>query len=116
MNAEPISLAVATAPLTEKFGQRLTLLRDGNRAQWSCDGQTVVVQLAEDGALTPTFVDRAMKDEVSGMAAFAVYRLRSRVPYRMSAEGCSRMTSDMVDFFSGERDGRFEFMGVAEAR
>lgn len=113
LNAEPVSLAVATAPLISKFGDRLTLMRDGNRAQWSCDGQAAIVELLVDGSLRPTFVDRPSLDAVSGDEASAVYHLASGVSYRMTADGCARMVSDMTDFFSGARDGRFVFAGIA---
>jgi hypothetical protein len=106
------SLAAATAPLFSNFGDDLTLWRDGNVVHWSYDGQTVIVAQREDGAATASFVDTPSVDEVSGTAAAAVYRRTSERCYQMTDESCRAMVSDMVAFFSGEREPFFTFTGA----
>lgn len=102
-------LAEAITPLTSKFGDRLSLFRDGERVQWTFEGQAAIVELRSEGALEATFVDRPTVDAVSGTAAYAVYR-NLGLGYALTAEGCRRMVSDMVDFFSGVREPRFAFV------
>jgi hypothetical protein len=114
VNSEAVALSAATAPLTQLFGDRLTLWREDNRVQWSCDGQAVLVELNADGELDATFVDAPTTDAVSGEPAVAVYRRRSGIAYRMTADGASRMVADMTEFFSGVREPRFTFV-AAEA-
>jgi hypothetical protein len=110
LNSESISFSAATAPLIAAFGDRLTLWRDGNRVQWGCDGQSVVVDMLEDGSLDATFVDRAGVDEVTGRFASAIYRRESGIAYRLTADGASRMIGDMTEFFGGTREPLFAFV------
>lgn len=110
LNSESVSFSAATAPLIAAFGDRLTLWRDGNRVQWGCDGQSVVVEMTEDGSLDATFVDRAGVDEVTGDLASAVYRRNSGVAYRLTADGATRMIGDMTAFFDGTREPLFAFV------
>lgn len=114
MNPNAFSFSAATAPLVAQFGDRLTLWRDGNRVQWSCDGQAVVVELLADGSLDATFVDRPMDEVVNGATAAAVFRRNSGIAYRLTADGCSRMIADMTAFFTGTREPLFSFV-AAEA-
>ena len=102
-------LADAFTPLTSKFGDRLSLFRDGDRVQWTYEGQAAIVELRSEGAIEATFVDRSTVDGVSGTTACAVYRSLGQ-GYALSAEGCRRIVSDMVDFFSGIREPRFAFV------
>lgn len=104
-------LAASTAALCEKFGDRLTLVRDGDLVQWSYDGQSTTVELGRDGTIVATFFDRPEHDAVSGDYVSAVYR-RNAAPYRVCAEGCSRMVADMGDFFTGTRETRFTFISI----
>jgi hypothetical protein len=95
-------------PLISKFGEGLTLCRDGTRVEWSYGGQSAVIELTAQGTLDATFVERPALDAVSSSLAAAVYRPRT-VPYALTPAGCSRMVDDMVDFFSGVREPRFVF-------
>jgi hypothetical protein len=102
-------LAEAVSPLTSKFGDRLLLFRDGNRVQWSVDGQAAVMELQSGGDISATFFDRPALDVVTSKPAAAIYR--SRVAgYSLSPEGCARVVADMVEFFSGTREPRFSFV------
>ena len=93
------------------FGERLTLVRDGNRAQWSLDGRSAVVEFRA-GILEATFVERLMQESVSGGTAAPAYR-GACAGYRLAPDGCARMVADMVAFFGGVREPRFEFAGLA---
>jgi hypothetical protein len=95
-------------PLVSKFGEGLTLCRDGARVEWSYAGQSAVIELTPQGTLDATFVERPAVDEVSSSLAAAVYKPRM-VPYSLTPAGCTRMVDDMVDFFSGVREPRFVF-------
>jgi hypothetical protein len=95
-------------PLVSKFGEGLTLCRDGARVEWSYAGQSAVIELTAQGTLDATFVERPTLDAVSSAPAAAVYRPRT-VPYALTPAGCTRMVDDMVDFFSGVREPRFVF-------
>jgi hypothetical protein len=105
-------LASSTSALCEKFGDRLTLFRDGDVVQWSFDGQSATVELGLDGTIAANFIDRPQRDAVSGEFVSAVYR-RNAAPYRVCAEGCARMVADMDDFFTGTREGRFTFVAIS---
>jgi hypothetical protein len=106
------SFAAATAPLFSSFGADLTLWRDGNVVHWSYDGQTVIVAQRADGAATASFVDMPSVDEVSGSGTSAVYRRSAERCYQMTDESCRAMVSDMMAFFSGEREPFFTFTGT----
>jgi hypothetical protein len=106
------SLAAATAPLFSNFGDDLTLWRDGNVVHWSYDGQTIIVAQETDGAATASFVDAPSLDQVSGTAASAVYRRTAERRYHLTEESCCAMVSDMIAFFSGEREPLFTFTGA----
>lgn len=114
LNPDAASFSAATAPLIAAFGDRLTLWRDGNRVQWSCEGQAVIVELQADGSLDATFVDRAALDGVSGQLASAVYRRNTGIAYRMSGDGSKRMVADMAAFFEGTREPLFAFVDALE--
>jgi len=103
------SLAAATAPLFSNFGDDLTLWRDGNVVHWSYDGQTITVAQQPDGAATASFVDTPGIDAVSGAAISAVYRRTAERRYHLTEESCRAMVSDMIAFFSGEREPLFTF-------
>jgi len=102
-------LSEAARPLISKFGDRLSLFRDGDRVQWSYDGQAAIFELRADGIVEATFVDRPAIDAVTSTTACAVYRGRG-VRYFLTADGCTRVVSDMVDFFSGTREPEFAFV------
>jgi hypothetical protein len=106
------SLATATAPLWANFGDDLTLWRDGNVVHWSYDGQTVIVEQQADGAATASFVDTPGIDAVSGTGASAVYRRTADRRYHLTEDSCRAMVSDMIAFFSGEREPFFTFTGA----
>jgi len=80
------SLADAMASLTERFGDDLTLWREGRTACWRYDDQSVLITAGPDGTVDATFVDRPSRDAVSGTAAVAIYR-------RAAAGGSARPTS-----------------------
>jgi hypothetical protein len=111
-NAPTSAFAAATAPLFSNFGDDLTLWRDGNVVHWSYDGQTVIVSQQADGAATASFVDAPALDHVSGETATAVYRRTAERRYQLTAESCRAMVSDMIAFFSGEREPLFTFTGA----
>jgi hypothetical protein len=106
------SLAAVTAPLFTSFGENLTLWRDGNVVHWSYEGQTVIVAQQADGAATASFVDAPSVDEVTGTPVSAVYRRSAERCYQMTEESCRAMVSDMMAFFSGEREPIFTFSGA----
>jgi hypothetical protein len=106
------SLAAATAPLFSSFGDNLTLWRDGNVVHWSYEGQTVIVAQQADGAASATFVDAPTVDGVSGANVSAIYRRTAERCYQMTADSCRAMVSDMMAFFSGEREPIFTFTGA----
>lgn len=108
-------LAESTAPLTAKFGDRLTLSRDGNVAQWSYSGQSALVELRADGTIEATYVGQAVVDAVSTELVSPVYCRRGGHVYRMTAEGCSRMVADIMEFFSGTREPGFTFVATSQA-
>ena len=112
-NAHPSSgLAAAAAPLFSSFGDDLTLWRDGNVVHWAYEGQTVVVEQQADGAATASFVDVPSVDEISQSPASAIYRRRAERRYHLTEESCKAMVSDMMAFFSGEREPFFTFVGT----
>lgn len=106
------SLAATTAPLFSNFGDDLTLWRDGNVVHWAYDGQTVIVAQETDGSATASFVDAPGLDQVSGAAASAVYRRTAERRYHLTEESCRSMVSDIIAFFSGEREPLFTFTGA----
>jgi hypothetical protein len=108
----PSSLAAATAPLFSSFGDSLTLWRDGNVVHWSYEGQTVIVAQQADGAACATFVDAPAVDVVSGSNVSAIYRRTAERRYQMTVDSCRAMVSDMMAFFSGEREPIFTFTGA----
>jgi len=110
VNANAFSFSAATAPLVAQFGDRLTLWRDGNRVQWSCEGQSVVVELLADGSLDATFIDAPMYEAVKGAPAAAIFRRDTGIAYRLTSDGCSRMIADMTAFFTGTREPLFSFV------
>ena len=109
-------MADAMAPLAEKFGDDLTLWRDGGVACWRYDGQAVIVGAGEGGMIEARFVDRATLDGVSGTLAAAVYERIGGSLYPLTPEGGSRMAADMTAFFSGSREPQFTFVTVRELR
>lgn len=104
------NLAAATAPLFSSFGDDLILWRDGNVVHWSYDGQTVVVEQQGDGATTATFVDAPATDEISRTNVAAIYRRTTGRSYHLTEESCKAMVSDIIAFFSGEREPFFTFV------
>jgi hypothetical protein len=104
-------LAESVSPLRSTFGSRLSLVRDRNCVQWSCDGNAAIVEFAPGNELRATFVAAPVVDEVSLLPVSAVYRARPRT-YRLTPEGSARMVSDMVAFFSGIREPRFVFINA----
>ena len=106
-----IGLLSAFAPLHAKFGERLSLRRDGNVVQWSLEGRLAIVELRSESVVHATFVERPALDSVSASPAAAVYR-SSPTGYRLAADGCARMVEDMCAFFSGAREPRFAFVGI----
>jgi len=109
-------MADAMASLTERFGEDLTLWRDGGTACWRYDGQSVLISAASDGTIEATFVDRPTLDEVSGRPAVAIYRRTAGGGYTLTADGGSRMADDMSAFFTGVRETRFSFVSVQGLR
>ena len=107
-----VNLAAATAPLFSSFGGDLTLWRDGNVVHWSYEGQTVIVELQADGAATASFVDAPSVDEISQAPAAAIYRRTADRRYHLNEDSCRAMVSDMIAFFSGEREPFFTFFSA----
>src|ERR1700680_1994698 len=102
------SLASAMASLTERFGDDLTLWRDGGTACWRYDGQSVLITADPEA----TFVDRPPLDAVSGNPAVAIYQRTAAGGYTLTADGGSRIADDMSAFFTGVREARFTFVSV----
>jgi hypothetical protein len=90
------NLAAATEPLFSNFG----------------DGQTVIVAQQADGAATASFIDAPSTDYVSGQAASAIYRRTAERRYHFTEDSCRAMVSDMIAFFSGDREPIFTFTGT----
>jgi hypothetical protein len=88
------------------------LWRDGNVVHWSYEGQTVIVAQQADGAATASFVDAPSTDAVTGASVSAIYRRTAERRYQMTADSCRAMVSDMMAFFSGEREPIFTFSGA----
>jgi hypothetical protein len=111
---EPVRwLAESSTPLISKFGDRLTLVRDRDRVQWSFEGNAAIVELQPGGELRATFVAAPAIDEVSARPVSAVYRSHPH-RYQLTREGSARMIDDMVAFFSGTREPRFSFFGLGQ--
>jgi len=109
---EPVGwLAESARPLISRFGDRLHLIRDRNCVQWSFEGNAAIVEFAPGDELRATFVAAPVVDEVSARPVSAVYRSR-RHRYRMTREESARMVDDMVAFFSGVREPRFDFINA----
>jgi hypothetical protein len=104
-------LADSMTPLSTTFGDRLSLVRDRNCVQWSCDGQAAIVEFAAGRELRATFVSAPVVDEVTSLLVSAVYHPRAR-SYRLTREGSARMVADMMAFFSGVREPRFTFVNA----
>jgi hypothetical protein len=107
------SPAQAFAPLAAAYGDRLTVLRDGDVVRWSCDGRMVVVEL-RDGFADAAFVDLPIVDAVSAVPAVPVYGPASGNGYSLDHTGCTRMAEDMQAFFCGTREPRFAFRSAYE--
>jgi hypothetical protein len=105
-------LAAATAPLFSSFGDDLTLRRDGNVVHWGYEGQTVVVEQHDDGVASASFVGAPITDEISGSPVSAIYRRTADRRYRLTEDSARAMVSDMIAFFSGEREPFFTFVDV----
>jgi hypothetical protein len=100
-------LSKLAEPLTSKFGDGLTLCRDGDRVRWGFAGQSTIVELLPNGKMLATFVDREGIDAVSKRPAAGVYQ--TFASYALTPASCSRMVADMADFFSGVREPKFTF-------
>jgi hypothetical protein len=109
---EPVRwLAESAAPLISKFGDRLTLVRDRNCVHWAFEGHAAIVEFQPGGELRATFVAAPVIDEVSSQPVSTVYRSRSD-RYPLTRDGSVRMIDDMVAFFSGTREPRFDFVSA----
>jgi hypothetical protein len=110
MIASPIAgwLSGIAAPLTQMFGDALTVSRNGNMVCWGYDGQSAVIEMTLDGLLCATFIDCERLEAVSALPAVAAYR--TGATYTLTPAGCRRMVDDLVDFFSGIREPRFRFV------
>lgn len=97
-----------TRPLAAKFGDGLTLCRDGKRVEWSYHGQSAVIEFSPQGTIDALFIEQPSVDAVSAAPTSAVYKPLGP-GYSLTPAGCARMVSDMVDFFSGTREPRFVF-------
>jgi hypothetical protein len=76
MIASPIAgwLSGIAAPLTQMFGDALTVSRNGNMVCWGYDGQSAVIEMTLDGLLCATFIDCERLEAVSALPAVAAYR------------------------------------------
>lgn len=104
----PAALADLTAPLFERFGAGLTLVREGDRVCWCYSGAAAIVESRCEGAVAATFVSSPIRDAVSATDVRAVYAPRST--YAMTERGVGRMVDDLTAFFSGVREPRFTFV------
>jgi hypothetical protein len=106
-------LSDSMAPLSTTFGDRLSLVRERNCVQWSCDGHAAIVEFAEGEELRATFVSAPVLDEVTSLLVSAVYRPKP-LSYRLTREGSARMVADMMAFFLGVREPRFTFVNALD--
>jgi hypothetical protein len=109
-SASYVWMADLASTLGRRFGDGLTLVRDGNCARWNYAGQAAVVALRPEGTLDATFVESPGYDAATATQARCVYRRAAGAAYTLTPEGCSRMVADMTDFFSGMREPRFAFI------
>jgi hypothetical protein len=95
-------------PLAEKFGSNVTVSRTGNMVCWGYDGQSAVIEMTDDGLLRATFIDSEAINVVSASPAAAAYR--TGCTYALNRVSSGRMVADLVDFFSGVREPKFQFI------
>jgi hypothetical protein len=107
-------LTDVASTLGDRFGNRLTLMRDGDSVRWSFDGHAAVVSLRPEGTIDATFVEPATFDAAGGTPVRCFYRRSGHAAYTLTQVGCSRMVADMADFFGGVREPQFTFAGAAE--
>jgi hypothetical protein len=101
-------LSGIAAPLAAKFGSNITVSRSGNSVCWGYDGQSAVLEMTPQGFLRATFIDSEGIDVVSASPVAAAYRTGS--VYALNRASCGRMVADLVDFFSGIREPKFQFV------
>ena len=102
------------APLVERFGRDLACTRDGALVSWSLDGQTAsIIARRDDQSVGVTFFDRPMLDACRSVCVSAAYRPRVG-GYPLAHHGVSAMVDDLLAFFTGVREPRFDFVGLEE--
>lgn len=106
------SLAAAFAPLRETFGSALTMKREGGRVRWRLEGLETLVEARGDRSVLVTFVEGVGRDVVADEAVRPLFRTRAE--YRLTDDGARHLASDMLAFFRGVREPRFQFSGFAE--
>jgi hypothetical protein len=99
--------------LGERFGPALTVVRDGSRVRWSFGTAAAAVALVPPGRLEATFLDASGRDALSAEAVESRYRRVPHTSYGLTPAGCRRFANDLIDFFNGVREPRFEFVGIA---
>ena len=104
----------AFEPLTT-LAEGLTLHRDGDVVQWSYAGQAAIVAVGDEGFVDATFVGAPAREAVSGGFAAPAYRAKGISAYPVTRDGCARMVADMVAFFGGTREPRFDFIATFPA-
>ena len=109
-----MSWAEVAGTLHTTFGDRLTFHREGHAVRWSFEGQSAIVEFADARHVAARFLDRPAPDCAAEDWTRAVYEPHGKT-YSLDSRGCTRMASDLVDFFRGIREPRFRFTGAEAA-
>ena len=102
-------LSELTQPLVSKFGDRLTIYREGNAVRWSYAGDSAIVEMRSGTAVAARFISRPSRQLASVEAVSAVYAAPDPM-YPLTRSGVARMVDDLAEFFSGTREPRFTFV------
>jgi hypothetical protein len=97
------------------FAHGLTLCRDGDVVQWSFAGQSAIVAPRDGGVVGATFIGEPAHEVISGGLAAPAYCAKGSATYPLTRDGCTRMVADMVAFFGGTREPRFDFITTLPA-
>ena len=100
-------------PLMERFGRKLACSRNGTSVSWALDGQTATIFSRADGSVGVSFSDRPTLDQRRSVSVAATYRPHGH-GYSLAHRGVSRMVEDLLAFFAGLREPRFEFVGIED--
>ena len=110
----PPSPPDAFASLQAALGDRLTVDRRGERARWSYDGHSALIDLRTGTSAEALFVAPPVLEEVTQRPMRAAYRA-GVASYALTPGGAERLAADMLDFFTGRREPHFRFAALTNA-